>query len=154
MADFIFNQALGKVASLAALPAASDAIVVVLIESSGIDSDATMRDFDTLAAVLATTTNEATFTGYARKSLTTGVTVTVDDASDSTTVDMDDQSWTPSANGNALGKLLVCYSGNTGTDTDSDIIPLLAFDFGVTPSSGVAINATVNASGLLTVAQG
>lgn len=154
MADFIFNQALGKVAYLAGLPAASDAIVVVLLESSGIDSDATMRDLDTLSAVLASGTNEATFSNYSRKSLTTGVSVTVDDSGDSTTVDMDDQSWTPSANGNALAKLLVCYSGATGTDTDADIIPLMAYDFSVTPSSGVAINATVNASGLLTVAQG
>jgi hypothetical protein len=151
MADFIFNQALGKVAYLAGLPAASDALVVVLLEASGIDSDATMRDLDTLDAVLSGS-NEATFTGYTRKSLTSA-TVTVSDGSDSTAVDIADQSWTPGAAGNALGKLLVCYSGNTGTDTDSNIIPLLAYDFSVTPANAVAINAVVDSAGLLTVAQ-
>jgi hypothetical protein len=53
VADFVFNIAKGKVAYYATLPAANDALIVIPIESSGVESDATLRDYDTVSALLA-----------------------------------------------------------------------------------------------------
>lgn len=143
MADFVFNIAKGKVAYYAGLPAASDALILVLLETTGLEADSTLKDYDDLAALLAGTSNEQTTMG--RKTVTASVTVTVNDSTDSIAADFPDQTWT-AATGNAVSKLLVCYDADTGAGTDSAIIPLTAHDFTVTPD-GNDIIAQVNAAG-------
>ena len=63
MADIVFNIAKGKVGYYASLPAASDALIVVPIEATGIVADATMADYDTLSDLLAGASNEQTTMG-------------------------------------------------------------------------------------------
>lgn len=105
MSNLVFNTALGRVAALAALPAANDALVAVPLEATGLVTDTTMRDYDDLASLLAGASNEQTTMG--RKTLT-GVTVTVDDANDRVAVDCADITWT-AATGNAVGAVVICY---------------------------------------------
>lgn len=132
MADTVFNIAKGKVAYYAGLPAASDALIAVPIETSGIESDATLQDYDDLAALLAASNNEQTTMG--RKTLS-GVTVTVDDTNNRVDVDAADITWT-AATGNAISAIVICYDGDTGTGTDANLIPLVKLDCVVTPAGG------------------
>lgn len=123
--DGIFNIARGKIGYYLGLPAASDAIIVVLLKSAGLQADATLADHDDLAAILAASNDECDFTNYARKTATS-VTLTVDDTNDRADGDFADLTWASAGNGtnNAGGKLLVCYDGDTGAGTDADIVPL------------------------------
>lgn len=129
MADFVFNIAKGKVAYYATLPAASDALIVVPLETSGLEADATLKDYDDLSALLAGTSNEQSTMG--RKTLAS-VTVTPDDTNERIDVDAADVTWT-AATGNAISKLLICYDGDTGAGTDANIVPLVALDCTLTP---------------------
>jgi hypothetical protein len=132
MANVIFNVAKGRIAALAALPQTNDALIIVPLESAGLVSDATMIDYDTLAAVLAGPSNEQTTMGRLTAS---GVTVTVDDTNDRVDIDMTDPVWV-AATGNAVGALVVCYDPDTTGGTDTDLIPLSKHDFVVTPNGG------------------
>jgi hypothetical protein len=138
VADFVFNIAKGKVAQLGALSAANDALIVIPIEASGVESDATLRDYDTVSALLAAANNEQSTMG--RKTITS-VTVTVDDANDRVDVDIADQVWT-AATGNAISDLLIAYDPDTTGGTDADLIPLTWHDFSITPD-GSDVTATV-----------
>lgn len=132
MADFVFNIAKGKVAYYAGLPGANDALVVVPIETTGLEADATLKDYDNLSLLLAGTSNEQTTMG--RKTVT-AATVTPDDTNDRIDADFADQTWT-AATGNAISKLVICYDPDTTVGTDTDLIPLTAHDFVVTPNGG------------------
>ncbi len=132
MADIAFNIAKGKAAYLAGLTAANDALIAVPIETSGIVSDATMRDYDDLSTLLAGASNEQTTMG--RKTLAS-VTVTVDDTNDWVMIDCADITWT-AATGNAISALVICYDPDTTGGTDSDLIPLAKLDCVVTPAGG------------------
>jgi len=141
MPNIVFNQALGKIAHLASLPATNDALIAVPLETSGLVNDATMRDYDTLSAVLAGATNEQTTLG--RVTLT-GVTVTVNDADDRVEVDAADITWT-AATGNPVGALLICYDPDTTGGTDADILPLTKHDLTLSPDGS---NVTVTVADL------
>lgn len=132
MADIVFNIAKGKVAYYATLPAANDALIAVPIETSGIESDATLKDYDTLSAILAAANNEQTTMG--RKTLA-GVTATVDDTNDWIDVDFTDPTWT-AATGNPISAIVVCYDPDTTGGTDADLIPLTKHDAVATPAGG------------------
>ena len=159
MADFCFNIALGRIAELAhrilgtggGAQESAGAFIIALLATSGLESDATLKDLDTLAAVVAGATNEATNTGYSRLTYDEtgdGLTVTVDDANDRVDVDFTDPTWAAITNDGtgAIGDLVVCMDFNTGAGTDSDIVPLTLHDFAVTPNGG-SITATVPSGG-------
>ncbi len=141
MANFVFNIAKGKVAYYAGLPAASDVLRVIPLESSGLEVDGTLKDYDNVSALLAGTTNEQTTMG--RKSASS-VVVTVDDTNNKITVDMADITWT-SASGNAVAALIVCYDAS-GSDADTVLLPLTKHDFTVTPN-GTNIVAQIASAG-------
>lgn len=145
MANFVFTIAKGRGVYYATLPAANDALIAVVLESSGLEADSTLQDYDDLSTLLAGTSNEQTTMG--RKTLT-NVSVTLNDTTQVATVDCDDIVWT-SATGNATGKLLICYDGDTTAGTDSNIVPVAGYDFTATPD-GSNITAQINASGLFT----
>lgn len=142
MADFVFNIAKGRVAELALLGAAADALVAIPLETAGLETDAVLRDKDTFADVVSGATNEQTTLG--RKTLAS-VTVATDDTGDKQSVDCADIVWT-SGSGNAASKLVICYDSDTGAGTDANLIPLVALDFVVTPV-GTDITYQVNAAG-------
>jgi hypothetical protein len=138
MANIVFNIAKGKVAAyydrVEGNDPANSALVLVPIETSGLESDATLIDADTLAAVLAGTTNEQTTMG--RKVLTDADLAAVpapDDTNDRNERSLPTTTWTAAA-GNAISKILVCYDPDTTGGTDADLIPLTMFDFAQTPS--------------------
>lgn len=129
MANIVMTVALGRVASLAALPATNDALVLVPLEATGLVTDATMRDYDTLADLLAGASNEQTTVG--RKTLAS-VTVTVNDTNDRVEVDAADVTWT-APTGNPVGAVVICYDPDTTGGTDADLIPLTKHDVTWTP---------------------
>lgn len=138
MANIVFNIAKGRVVELYNRVENNDptnsAIVIVPIETSGLESDATLIDADTLAAVLAGTTNEQSTMG--RKVLTDSDLAALpapDDTNDRYDLALPTVTWS-AATGNAISKLLVCYDSDTTGGTDSNIIPLTMFDFAQTPS--------------------
>lgn len=147
MGDVVFNIMLGRAAYYSTLPAASDALVVCLVKSSGIEADATIRDYDDLAALFAAANDEADFTNYGRKTITS-VTVTVDDTNNRVDVDFADQTWTSAggASNNTIAALLVTYDNDTGAGTDSAIVPMTKHDFSVT-TDGSDLTAQVAAAG-------
>ncbi len=153
MADFVFNIALGRVNEYVNRVDSNDptnsALIIVALKASGLEADATLRDYDTLSALLAAANDEATNTGYARKTITDSSIAmgTPDDTNNRLDADIADQVWTAvQTSGGAWGKLLVCYDSDTTGGTDANIIPLTAHDFTVTPD-GSDITAQVNASG-------
>lgn len=148
MADFVFNIAKGRVAEyynrVDSNDPANSALIIVALATSGLESDATLKDLATLAAVVAGTTNEVTNSGYARKVLTDTdlAALTVDNTNDRMPCDLPDQTWTTVAAGDGWSKLIVCYDSDTTAGTDSNIIPLTAHDFVITPD-GSDIIATI-----------
>lgn len=144
MADIVFNIAKGKIKFYAELSAANDALIWVPIETTGLESDATLIDYDDLGTLLAASNNEQTTLG--RKTATT-VTVTVDDTNDRVDIDADDPTWS-SAGGNGVSRLLLCYDGDTTSGTDSNIVPLAAFDWVIASPSGT-VSAALPTGGCL-----
>lgn len=145
MADFIFNNALGRIRTFAELAGTNDAIVVVPVEATGLETDSTLRDYDDLAALLAGSTNEQTALG--RKSLTSALTVTIDDTNNRVDIDAPDQVWTGTS-GNAVGALVWCYDADTTGGGDASIVPMSKHDFSFTPD-GTDVTAVVAAAGLM-----
>ncbi|MDX3839572.1 hypothetical protein [Streptomyces europaeiscabiei] len=129
MANIVFNRALGRIAHYASLPDANDALILVALEASGLVADSTMRDYDTLADLLAGASNEQTT--VTRKTLAS-VTVTVNDTSDRVDVDAADVVYT-APTGNPVGAFVVCYDPDTSTGTDADLIPLTKHDLAWSP---------------------
>jgi len=142
MADFVFNISKGEVKNYCKLSAANDAIVVVPAESSGLEADATLKDYDDLSTLMAGTTNEQTTMG---RKTATSTTITVDDTNDRVDIDIVDFTWT-AATGNAVGALLFCWDGDTTSGTDANIVPLTKHDFAVTPD-GSDITAQIASAG-------
>lgn len=151
MANFVFNIALGRVAELYnrvdSNDPANSVLVVIAIDANG-DTDATMRDRDTIADLLGGTANEVTNTGYARKTLTDAdiVAFAPDDTNDRVDLDIPDQTWTGVASGTAWTDLVIAYDNDSTSGTDSNLIPLTLHDFAVTPD-GSDITAQIAAAG-------
>lgn len=137
MADFVFNIAKGAVAEKVRDSAANLLVLLVTV----LETDATAKDYDTLALLLAGTTDEATDGSYARKTGITG-TITVDDTNDRVDVDMPDQTWTALA-GTAITDAIICYQESAA---DSGRVPLVSLDFVVTPD-GSDVTMQLNAAG-------
>lgn len=158
MADFVFNIAKGRVVEFYNRVEGNDptnsAFIIVVLATSGLESDATLKDKDDLAALVSGSTNEVTNTGYARKVLTDSDLASLpapDDTNDRYDIDLPDQTWTAVSAGDGWSKLVVCYDANTTSGSDSDIIPLCAYDFVVTPD-GSDIIAQFNAAGFFRAA--
>lgn len=142
MADLIFNIAKGAFVEKFRDGAANGLILLL----TAADTDDAMRDTDTVAALLATSADEATDGSYARKTGITG-SITVDDTNNRVDVDFPDQTWTALA-GSAILDLVTAYQESAA---DSGRIPLSLHDFAVTPD-GSDVTAQFNASGVMRAA--
>ena len=138
MANIVANIAKGRVVEyynrVKGNDPAASALILVPIETTGLETDAVLIDKDDLAAWLVGTTNEQTTMG--RKTLTDADLAALpapDDTNDRYDVSLPTVTWT-AATGNAISKILVCYDADTAAGTDSNIIPLTMFDFVQTPS--------------------
>jgi hypothetical protein len=120
----VFNIAKGRGAHYGTLPAANDAIIVVLLKDAVTSPPADLVDFDTLAAILAVE-DEANFTNYVRPSLA-NVVVNVDDTANGADVNADDYTYVNAggATNNDIVVALFCYDPDTTGGTDSSIIPI------------------------------
>jgi hypothetical protein len=150
MANFVYNIAKGRAAELFKRVDDNDptnaGLTLVAINTT--ETDANLRDLDTLALVLANgLTAEVTNTNYARIDLSdTDVAFTVDDTNDRVDLDIADQTWSAIAAGTAWTDLLICYNPDITGDVDTNIIPLTQHDFSVTPD-GSDITAQIDAAG-------
>jgi hypothetical protein len=151
-ADFQFNIAKGKVAYYASLPATNDALIAVLIQTTNIETDSTLKDYDNLSLLLAGTSDELTATNYVRKTLS-GVTATVDDTNDWVDVTCSAFTWTAlgGASNQGVGKMVICYDPDTTGGTDTDLVPLVAFALNFT-TSGVDETFTPQSPGFFRAA--
>ena len=128
MANFVFNRAKGRVTEWAERVNANDptnsVFVIMALDASGIEADATLLDKDDFSALVSGTTNEVTNSGYSRKSIdqSGGITVTYDDTNDRVDVDIPDQTWTAVAAGSNWSDLVFGYDSDStgGTDSEDD----------------------------------
>ena len=159
MADGVFNIAKGRGVEfynrVKNNDPANSAFFIVL--AFGAATDATIRDYDDLAALLGDAgITEATFTSYVRKTLTDtdlAVLPAPDDTNDRYEVDLPDQTWSPAggATNNTLTRLFVCYDADDTVGTDANIIPVTFHDFVVT-TDGSDLTAQFDALGFLRAA--
>lgn len=138
MANITFNIAKGRIVELYNRvennDPANSAFILVPIETTGLEADATLIDVDTLTALIAGTTNEQVTMG--RKTLTDADLAALpapDDTNDRYSLNLPSVTWA-AATGNAISKIAVCYDNDTAAGTDANIIPLTMFDFAMTPS--------------------
>lgn len=120
----------------------------MLLKSSGIEADGTLKDYDTLSALLAASNDEADFTGYARRTLGS-VTVTVDDTNDRIDLDAADPAAWTNTGGSAqtISDAVICYDPDTTGGTDADLVPLVLLDFAVTFDLNVATTLSFASAG-------
>jgi hypothetical protein len=149
VANFTFTVAAGRGVRYCDLALGTDRLVVVLLQTSGYQGDATVRNYTNLASVLNGVNLEATFTNYARKIVTSGITITPNTTTHANTVSIANLSWLAAggALNNTVSKLLICYQSTSGA-TDAQTVPLYncdvsatttGQDYNVTISSGVAV---------------
>lgn len=149
MAGFSFNQALGREVEFHNRVNDSDPVnavfVLLVLAASGLEVDATLKDYDTLSALLAASNNEVTNGGYARKILSDVdiAAYTVNDTDDLIMLPLADQTFVTIAAGDAWRKALLCYDSDSAAGTDANIIPVKAFDV-IDPETGAAVIPTGN----------
>jgi hypothetical protein len=157
MADFVYNIAKGRVVEYYNRvenndPSAS-ALIVVVIDTA--TADATLKDLDDLGLVIADGgTTERNANGWTRKTLTDTELASLpapDDTNDRYEVDIPDQTWTSVTAGNATD-LVICYDSDTGSGTDTNVIPLTQHDFIVTPD-GSDVTAQIASTGFFRAAE-
>lgn len=135
MGDFVPNIAKGAVAE----KIRDGANIVVIPGDVGATTDATLRDFDTVAQFTGGGFTERTTGGWNRKSISNAsVTLTVDDTNDRVDVDIADQTWTAVSAGAVTDLLIAEDVGGA----DSSRVPLTFHDFPITPD-GSDVTATV-----------
>lgn len=142
MANFSFDVAKGREVEFWNRVNDSDptnaVLVLAVLTHTGIVSDATMKSYATLSALLAGASNEVTNTGYARITLSdSGIGApTVDNTAHTTTLPLADQVTGSITAGDNWSKLIVGYDSDSTGGTDANIIPVFALDIRV---SGVPL---------------
>lgn len=137
MADGVFNIAKGSFIE----KFRDGGTVGGLILLQAAEADATLVDYDDVAALLVPAGNtEATATNYARKTGITG-TITVDDTNDRADLDFPDQTFTSLGNGtnNSLVKAVSYYEESA---SDSGRVPISHHDLSVT-TDGTDLTLTI-----------
>lgn len=139
MGNFVFNVAKGKVAEKVA-----DGATIKLLVLKAAASDATNKDFDTIAAILGGGNTEADFTNYARATLGS-LTAAADDSTDTMKVDCADITFTSAggATNNTTTDVIIYEEVGGG---DSNCIPLVQLD-AVFTTDGNNVTLTVHADG-------
>lgn len=151
MASLIFDYAKGRWVEKYRLPVGGDNILVVLLQTTGLQADSTLNNHQYLSELLAAGNTEATFTNYSRQVLSSAdITVSTNTSTGVTTVDTTDRVWNAAggAVNNNLGALLTCYRQTSATP-DSGILLLTKHDYTVSTTGG-NLTATVPSIGTVT----
>ena len=135
------------VARIPANDPVNSAVVLVILGATGLQSDATLIDYDTLAAILAAANDEIDNTGYTRQTLTNAdlSVFNPDDAADVMEVELPSVSFGVLDADGTKGdpaKIVVCYDEDTTGGSDTNLTPLTAHDITFTPD-GVTPLVTV-----------
>lgn len=152
MADFVFNYAKGRVVEWYIRIDTNDpanAAFIMSFWNAGAATDATLRDYATVAAVEGdANAAEITNAGYARKVITDAdlTAFAPDLANDRTDLDMPDQTFVGIAAGTAITDVMIAMDYDTTAGTDASQVPGTWHDFPVTPS-GADITVQIAAAG-------
>lgn len=151
MADQILNIALSRIGEFYNRVQTNDptdaVLTIVVVDST--TADATIKDLDTLALILAEgLTAEVTNTNYARIELidTDLAAFAPDDGNDRVDLDIADQTWTAVDAGDDWTDLIICYDDDSAGGDDTNIVPMCWYDFIISPD-GSDITAVINAAG-------
>jgi len=142
MAATIPNIAKGRINELANRvnnnDPATSGFVVVLLQDTGLETLAVLRDYDDLAALLAAANTEVTVASYARLVLTdadVGAPV-IDDGADQQTFDTADFDFGTLETGQNVAASVISYAPDT-TGADSTFIPVhVSIPAAVVPTNG------------------
>ena len=156
MADFVFNVAKGRGIEFWKRVDAGDPgtsrLILVLLKDTGLETDAILKDYDNLSALLTAANTECDFTNYTR------IVYTAADLADPTLDDTNDRHdgvlptksivSAGGATNNTISKAVLCYAPDSG-GADTTFIPIAAFDANTT-TNGQDLNipgATVYRAG-------
>ena len=134
MSQFSFNCSKGREVEFFNRVLYSDppysAFTLVVLSNSGLEADSVLRQYDTLAAILAASNDEATNVNYARIELDYYdlSAYTVDDDLSQILLELPTQTYADIAVGDLWRKLVICYDEDTTGGTDADLIPVTAQD--------------------------
>lgn len=147
MGNFQFNRVKGEIKTRLTGITGTNALIVV--PCIGTVTDANLMDLVDLTAVLATALDEHATMG--RKTINSGVVVTVDNTNDWFTATIGSITWTaPVANATPTTRLLICHDSDTATGTDVNVVPLLCYDFVATTDANDIV-VSPHANGLIRV---
>lgn len=120
---------------------ANSAFVVVLLQDTGLETLATLRDYTTLAAILAAANTEVSVASYARLVLSDADVAdpTVDQGADTQAFDTADFDFGALEAGENVAASVICYDADTTAGTDTDLIPVHIS----IPASPVATNGEI-----------
>jgi hypothetical protein len=154
MADQILNRAKGRFTEWAERVNANDpanaALIIDNLATSGLETDAVLQDKDSFSDLVSGTTNFATGTGWARKTLDQagGIVVTYDDTNNRVDIDIPDQTWTAVADAaDDVSRLATGYDSDTTAGTDANILPVSTHDFVIQPD-GSDVTAQIATAGI------
>ena len=148
MANRQFNIAKGRIVELYNRVKSSDPANAVfhvhLLKVA--EADAVLEDYADYASLIAAAGNTAAdFTNYAVVTWSDAELAALpapDNTGNKYDLDFPDLVYTDAGPGNTLAKVVICYDADTtsGTNVDSDVIPLMAFDYtGVTDGSTITL---------------
>lgn len=152
MADLIFDQARGRIGEFYYRvdnnDGANSALIIMVLATSGLETDDVLKGATDFADLVSGTTNEVTNTGYSRLTITdSGLSAyTPDTTNHRLRLDAADFAFGAITAGDGWSKIVMGYDPDTTAGTDSSIVPMLAWDFVVTPD-GTSITAILNANG-------
>ena len=134
----MFNCAKGRVIELWANvqngSPANAALVLIPIETSGLEADAALIDSLSVTELINGTTNEQTDMGRIVLSAAelAAITLEADMGNDRFEASLPQVTWS-GATGNAISRIVVAYDPDNGTSTDAGIVPLTMFEAVATP---------------------
>lgn len=135
------NVALGRIVEFCQLAKdqpsgfASARLRWILLKSAGLEPDTTLRDYDTVAAILAAANDESGFGAYARLTVApANISIPDPDTPDQASVDITvDPSWNPVAPQEQVGAIILAFNPD-GADTL--LTPLFIDAVGVLSGTG------------------
>lgn len=143
MAGFSFNISKGREHELHERIRLNDpvnsALILVVLRNAGLESDDVLRDYATLAVLLAASNDEPTNVGYARivRDDTVLTAPTIDNVNNLVRLTLPNTATAAITAGDSWRKLLICYDNDTTAGTDANIVPVKAFD--LLDANGAAI---------------
>lgn len=152
MTDFLFDISRGRTGEfyqrVDSNDGANSALIVMVLATSGLETDEVLKGKTTFADIVSGATNEVTNTGYSRLTITdSGLSAyTPDTTNHRLRLDTADFSFGAITAGDGWSKIVMGYDPDTTAGTDTTVVPMLAWDFVVTPD-GTSITAILNTNG-------